>query len=78
MRHVDENSIKSLGFHEVEELNMAFERLLKRIIALENSTGIMLPRSAPLNPKAGAAWDDIEQGKIKVYNGSSWDEWSKD
>ena len=78
MRHIDENNIKTLRFAEVEELNMAFERLLKRIIALENSTTIILPRSAPLNPVAGAAWDDIEQGKIKVFNGSSWDEWSKD
>ena len=78
MRHLDEKALPSIGAFEVEELNKALDRLQKRIVALENSTGLVLLRSAPLNPVAGTAWDDIEQGKIKVYNGSSWDEWSKD
>lgn len=64
--------------HSTEDLNKAFDRLYRRIVALENSTGVVLPRSAPRSPKANEAWHDIEGGAINVWNGSTWNIFTKD
>jgi len=70
MRYLETNS--------VTEIDKQLDLLYRRVMALEKATGIDMPRSAPRNPTAGMSWMDIEQGKIKVFNGSSWDEFSKD
>ncbi len=70
--------MKFLESWDLEELNRAMGRHWERIIALEESTKVILPRVAPTNPDVGETWHDIEQGKIKIFNGTTWDEWSKD
>ena len=44
----------------------------------EGIENLQLPTSAPASPVTGSIYYDSTNGKIKIYNGSSWDEWSKD
>ena len=62
----------------LEDLNKELDRMYRRIIKLEKNDTIVLPRSAPLNPAVSSAWHDIEGGKLQVYNGSTWDTYTKD
>jgi hypothetical protein len=71
MKFIDENST-------VEDMNKQFDRLYRRIRALELNIDTVLRTSAPSSPTLGDMWHDVEGGKIQVYNGSTWDVWSKD
>lgn len=64
--------------HSTEDLNKALDRLYRRIVALENSTSVVIPRSAPRKPQVNEAWHDIEGGAINVWNGSTWNIFTKD
>lgn len=62
----------------VEDLAKEMDRLYRRIVALEDSTTIVFPRVAPLNPVVSSAWHDIEGEKLQIFNGSTWDTYTKD
>ncbi len=62
----------------VDDVNKALDRLYRRIVALEQETNTVLRRTAPTNPIAGDMWYDVEGGKIQIFNGTTWDTWTKD
>lgn len=70
--------MKFLESWDLEDLNKAMDRIIRRVMTLEDDTTVVFPRSAPTNPVVSQAWHDIEQGKLKIFNGTTWDEWSKD
>jgi len=70
MRHIDNLTL--------EEVNRALDRLSRRVRSLEVAGFGDLPHSAPHNPEVGAAWIDLGAGKLHVFNGDSWDSFSKD
>ena len=62
----------------VEDLAKELDRLYRRIVQLENDDTIVLPRSAPRDPAVSQGWHDIDGGKIQLFNGSTWDTFTKD
>ena len=64
--------------YTLDDLNKTFDRLYRRISALEKKTTVNLPTSAPVNPSGNHIWMDVGSGKLNVWNGSSWDTFTKD
>ena len=62
----------------VEDLAKELDRLYRRIRALEQSTALVLEGSAPTTPGFGRAWYDASSGTINVFNGTTYDVWTKD
>ena len=62
----------------VADINKAFDRLYRRVVALENASAKALDHSAPTNPIVGMSWLDIENGKLNIYDGSVWTTYTKD
>jgi hypothetical protein len=62
----------------MEDLAKEFDRLYRRVKALEQASSVILPRSAPRSPVAGQEWYDGSKGTRNVFNGTSWDVWTKD
>ncbi len=70
--------MKFLEAWDLELLNKAFDRIYRRVVALEQASLKDLDRVAPSSPDPGAMWIDIENGKFNIYDGSSWITFSKD
>jgi len=64
--------------YDVEDLRRVIAELTRRIGVLENASGAVLSGSAPTSPSTGALWNDIEGGKLQVYNGTGYNTFSKD
>jgi hypothetical protein len=64
--------------YSYEDLVKAFNRQYRRIVALEGNTAVILPTSAPRSPEVNQAWHDIENGKLNIWNGSTWNTFTKD
>jgi len=62
----------------VEDLAKELDRLYRRIRALEQADSVLLPRSAPTNPTIGQEWYDVSTGTRNVFNGTTYDVWTKD
>jgi len=62
----------------VEDLNKQLDRFHRRIVALEGADSVVLERSAPRNPMTGRIFYDPENGSLNVFNGTSWDVYTKD
>lgn len=60
---------------ETERLMTELERRLRRLEQLESD---VLKRNAPRAPVIGKVWMDIEAGKLRIWNGTSWDSFTKD
>lgn len=66
--------MKDLG-----ELNREVDDLFRRVRRLEGEAqrGV-LPRVAQRSPDGSFIWHNVETGKLMVWNGNGWDQYSKD
>jgi hypothetical protein len=64
--------------NSVRTLQQAFDEMESRISATENFVESSLLTTPPKSPQLGQVWYSVEDGKIRVWNGSSWDAYSKD
>ena len=60
---------------EAERMLSELESRLRRLESYEQG---VLPLSPTRTPHAGFAWMDVEGGKIRVWTGDKWSNFSKD
>ena len=63
---------------DIESINDAHDWQWRRIRALEQDSAVVVPTTAPRAPTKNQMWLDVEAGKLNVWNGSSYDKWTKD
>ena len=61
-----------------DEVERVLGEMDARVRKASSSGGGSLPTSAPRTPNPGAAWMDVEGGKIKVWTGAAWVSFTKD
>ena len=68
-----------------DEINRVLKDLLNRIDTVQKpyTAGVFEPKhfvlpNTPNNPQKGTIAVDIDAGQLKVWNGESWDTYTKD
>ena len=62
----------------MEDLAKEFDRIWRRVLKLEKNKSVILPREPVNSPAVGQVWFDVSTGTINVFNGTTYDVWTKD